>query len=149
VVQQLNGLGIPVTDADAVPKERVEAAWQAVEEDEVYHRVWHRVWGVRLRAEVLEVAARIGTAFAGERAVVVWGSVTPVGFTLSAETALRRLPAHVGPDADGVWGPGPASDLLMVSEDGASGLYLTYAHYGFEDAYELRPWGDYAISVGR
>jgi hypothetical protein len=39
------------------------------------------------------------------------------------------------------------SDLLVVADEGESGLRLEYNHYGHADEYELRSWGRYAFSL--
>jgi hypothetical protein len=45
-------------------------------------------------------------------------------------------------------GPGGiGSDLLLVADEGESGLRLEYNHYGQADEYELRSWGRYAFSL--
>jgi hypothetical protein len=147
-IEQLTDLlDFPVGRDDAVTKEAVKAALDAVKEHERFHLVWHRVWGVRLRAEVMETTARLADLLDGERALLLWGNSPAVGLRVPVAAVLRSLPEHIGPEpgADGPGGIG--SDLVLVAEEGDSGLRLEYNHHGHADEYELRSWGHYARSV--
>jgi hypothetical protein len=156
-VAELRSLGLTVDRADAVTKEAVSAAHQQVAEQDRYHLIWHRVWGVRLRDEVLATSVRLADLLHDERAVLVWRSwpadrkwpvsSVHVGFLVSVAEALRQLPAHIGPDEGEVGPGGIGSDLLLVSEDGESGIRLEYNHNARSDEYELRSWGRYARVV--
>ena len=60
---------------------------------------------------------------------------------------IKALSTRIGPEP-GEAGPGGiGSDLLLVADEGESGLRLVYNHYGHADQYELRPWGRYAFSL--
>lgn len=140
-------LGIEVDPDDALTKEAVAAAQAAMLAQQRYHRVWHRVWGVRLRDEMIETTGRLATILAGERAALVWGHSPPVGFVVPVATTLRMIPARLGP-REGEIGPGGiGSDLLLVTDDGESGLLLEYNHLSDADEYEMRTWGRYAVPV--
>ena len=146
--EQLAELGVPVRRDDAVAKEAVSAALDAVKQQDSFHLVWHRVWGVRLRSEVLETTARLASLLEGEQAVLVWGHSPPVGFLVSVAAVLRSLPQHIGPEPGDVGPGGIGSDIVLVAEEGQSGLLLEYNHHAHADEYELRSWGRYARSVG-
>ena len=48
----------------------------------------------------------------------------------------------------GAVGPGGiGSDLLLIADEGRSGLRLEYNHYAPADEYELRTWGRYERSI--
>ena len=146
--RQLGGLGLAVRGEDAVPWASAKAALDALAGQDRYHRVWHRSWGVRLRAELVETTGRLADLLEGERAVLTWGRRdTRVGFAVSASAALRALPAHVGPPPHAVGPGGIGSDLLLTSADGASGMFLTYRHEPFADEYFMESWGAYARVV--
>jgi len=101
-----------------------------------------------LRAEVIETTARLADLLEGEQAVLVWGQRPHVGFVVPVAAALRTLPEHIGPEPGKVGPGGIGSDVILVGEDGKSGLLLAYNHLGNADEYELRSWGRYARSVG-
>ncbi len=140
-------LGFAVGRDEAVTKEAVQAALEAVSAQDKFHLVWHRVWGVRLRSEVIETTARLADLLEGKRAMLVWGHSPPVGFLIPVAAALRSLPEHIGPPSGEVGPGGTVSDLVLVAEDGESGLRLEYNHHGNADEYELLSWGSYARSV--
>jgi hypothetical protein len=146
-VEQLGGLGLTVGRGDAVTKDAVQSALDAVKEWDKFHLVWHRVWGVRLRAEVSEMTSRLADILEGERAALVWGHSPPVGFLVSVAAALRSLPGHIGPEPGEVGAGGIPPDLLLVADHGQSGLRLEYNHYPNADEYELRSWGRYAREI--
>lgn len=70
--EALSSLGLAVRRDEAVAQEAVEVVQGALVAQQRYHLVWHRVWGVRLRGEMLETCARLAAALDGERAVLVW-----------------------------------------------------------------------------
>lgn len=144
---QLVSLGVAAARDDALTKEAVQAALDAVKQQDEFHLIWHRVWGVRLRVEVIETTRRLADLLDGERATLVWGHSPPVGFIVAVATALRSLPQHIGPEPGEVGPGGVGSDLLLVTDEGQSGLRLEYNHYAHADEYELRSWGRYARSV--
>jgi hypothetical protein len=146
-VNELSGLGLSVARDDAVSKEAVAAALSSALEQDKFHLVWHRVWGVRLRSELIETTDRLAGLLDGERGTFVWGVRPSVGFVVSVAAALRSLPEHIGPAPGDVGPRGVASDLLLVGDDGRSGLRLEYIHRSNADEYELRSWGRYAIPV--
>jgi hypothetical protein len=145
--ERLARLGLAVARDDVVPKEAVQSALAAAKAQDAFHLVWHRVWGARLRSEVIETTGRLAGLLDGERAVLVWGTSPPVGALVSVSAALLSLPAHIGPDHDAVGPGGVGSDLLLVADGGQSGLRLEYNHHSHADEYELRAWGRYARSV--
>jgi len=148
-------LGATLSPEDALPSTAVEAARAAHREQEQYHLIWRRVWGVRLKAEVVEVAKRLADD-APEPATLVWVwwdrqkkplRTVPVAFAVSAREALSRLPQYLGPPADEVGPGGVGSDLLLVSSDCTSGVHLDYQHYADRDEYEMLVWGAFARPV--
>ncbi len=145
--EQLGRLGLTVARDDALTKEAVQSALDAVKEQGRFHLVWHRVWGVRLRSEVIETTSRLAGMLHGEQAALVWGHPPPVGFLVPVVVALRSLPAHIGPEPGEVGPGGVGSDLLLVADEGQSGLWLEYNHHANADEYELRSWGRYAREV--
>jgi hypothetical protein len=154
-VQLSEMLDASVSPEDALPSAAVEKARAAHREQERYHLIWRRVWGVRLKAEVLDVARRLAD-HADESATLVWVwwdrekkplRAVPVAFTVSAREVLTRLPPFIGPRADEVGPGGVGSDLLLVSADCASGVHLDYQHYGDRDEYEMLVWGAFARPV--
>jgi len=145
-------LGTPLSRENALPSTAVETARAAHRAQERFHLIWRRVWGVRLKAEVLEVMRRLAD-HAPERATLVWvwrdrekkpTRAVPVAFAVSAREALFRLPAHIGPADDEVGPGGVGSDLLLVSADCTSGVHLDYQHYADRDEYEMLVWGAFA-----
>lgn len=144
---ELGLLGVTVAREDAVTKEAVHAALDAVKQQDNFHLVSHRVWGVRLRSEVMETTRRLADRLDGERATLVWGHSPPVGFVVAVATALRGLPAHIGPEPEEIGPGGVGSDLLLVADEGQSGLRLGYNHHANADEYELRSWGRFALTV--
>jgi hypothetical protein len=147
-VGQLGPLvSFPVGVDDAVTSDAVQVALGAVKAQDEFHLVWHRVWGVRLRGEVIEVTGRLAGVLEGERAVLLWGHSPPVGFLVPVAAALRSLPAHLGPGPNESGPGGVDSDLVLVAETGDSGLRLEYNHYATADEYELRSWGRYARAL--
>lgn len=145
--EQLGSLGVAIEPGDALTKEAAQATLDAVKEQEKYHRIWHRVWGVRLWAEVIKTANELADLLQGDRAALVWRHSPPVGFLVDVALALRTLPEHIGPKPGDVGPEGVGSDLLLVADEGQSGLRLEYNHYGQADEYELRSWGRYAVSL--
>jgi hypothetical protein len=147
VAEQLGGLGVPLGRDDALTKEAVQSALDAVGDLERYHFIWHRVWGVMLRSEVIETTNQLASRLEGERAALVWAHSPAVGFLVDVPQVLRALSAHIGPEPGEVGPGGIGSDLLLVADEGESGLRLEYNHYGHADEYELRSWGRYAFSL--
>jgi hypothetical protein len=144
---QLGDLGVTLGRDDALTKEAVQSALDAVGDLERYHLIWHRVWGVMLRSEVIETTNQLASRLDGERAALVWGHSPAVGFLVDVPAALSALPAYVGPEPGEVGLGGIGSDLLLVADEGKSGLRLEYNHYAHADEYELRSWGRYAFSL--
>jgi hypothetical protein len=144
-----------VTIEDALSRSAVEAARASYLEQEQFHLVWRRVWGVHLRAEMHEVARRVGDARPGPATLiwVCWNLETkpvraiPVAFKVEAQVALMQLPRHLGPPAGEVGPGGAGSDVLLVSDDGRSGVHLDYQHHGDRDEYEMLVWGEFAQPV--
>jgi hypothetical protein len=145
--EQLGGLGVTLGRDDALTKEAVQSALDAVGELERYHLIWHRLWGVMLRSEVIETTNQLASRLEGERAALVWGHSPAVGFLVDVPPVIRALSAHIGPEPGEVGPGGIGSDLLLVADEGESGLRLEYNHYGHADEYELRSWGRYAFSL--
>jgi hypothetical protein len=135
-------MGQPITGAEALSKEATRTALDAVEARAKYHLVWHRVWGAKLRDEMLETTGRLAAKLGGEAAILVWRHSPPVGFIVPVVAALLHLPAHLGPPPGGI-----SSDVLLVADDGESGLRLEYNHYANADEYELQAWGRFAVPV--
>jgi hypothetical protein len=140
-------IGEPITGAEAMSKEATRAALDAAEGEAKHHLVWHRVWGVRLRDEMLETTGRLAAKLGGEGAVLVWRHSPPVGFVVPVAAALLHLPAYLGPPPEVMGSEIISSDVLLVAGDGESGLRLEYDHYAHADEYELRVWGRFAVSV--
>ena len=148
-------LGTTVSVDQALPKSAVDAARAALSTQNRYHLVWRRVWGVRLRDEMLEIARRVAEG-PPDRAILVWVwwdrqrkplEAIPVAFEVSTASVLTQLPPHLGPPPGDVGPGGVGSDLLLVSPDGDSGVHLDYQHHGDRDEYEMLVWGAYARSV--
>ena len=142
-------LGFLVGREEAVTSVTVQAALDAVEEQKRFHLVWHRVWGVRLRSEVLETTARLADALSGERRAgrARLGALAAGRLSRTAPGSASIAPEHIGPEPGEVGHGGVGSDLVLVDEKGESGLRLEYNHYAHADEYELRSWGRYARSV--
>jgi hypothetical protein len=148
VVEQLGDFGLTLERDDALTKEAVQAALDAAADRETYHFIWHRVWGVMLRSEVIETMHHLASRLEGERAALVWDDwPAPVGFLVDVPLALRALPAHIGAKPGQVYGPVAGPYILLVADEGDSGLRLSYKHYSNADQYELRSWGRYAFSL--
>jgi hypothetical protein len=119
-----------------------QAALDAFAEQRRFHLVWHRVWGVRLRAEMVSTMRRLADLIGDDPVTLIWASTAPAAFAVSPRAALHALVPHVGPES------GDADcDLLLVAGDGLSGLALTYRHMADADEYELRSWGQFAIAL--
>jgi hypothetical protein len=142
-------LAVQVRRDDAVAMETMQAALDAIQDQERYHRVWHRIWGVNLKAEMIETARRLAALLEGEQALLVWGRSRPVGFLVPVSVVLCTLPQHIElsyvPQSYGAFGIN--ATVRLVADDGASGLLLACDHWGMADEYELRSWGRYARSV--
>ncbi|WP_027006571.1 hypothetical protein [Conexibacter woesei] len=148
-------LGTTVSADQALPRSAVDAARAAYLEQERFHLVWRRVWGVRLRDEMLETTRRLGSA-TPDRAQLVWMwwdrehkpvARTAVAFEVETATVLSQLPRHLGPPPGDVGPGGVGSDLLLVSADGSSGVHLDYEHHADRDEYEMLVWGAFARPV--
>jgi hypothetical protein len=144
---QLGDLGITLGRDDALTREAVQSALDAVEEQARYHFIWHRIWGGRLRSEVIATTTQLASRLEGERAVLVWGYPTAVAFLVDVPLVLKTLPGQIGPEPDDLLSGGIGSDILVVADDGDSGLQLGYKQYPHADEYWLHPWGRYAFSL--
>jgi hypothetical protein len=140
---------------DALARSVVDGARSAYASQERRHLVWRRVWGVRLREEMLAIACRVADR-APDRAVLVWMwwdlqrrpvRAIPVAFEVPTRLALTELPRHLGPPAGEVGPGGVGSDLLPVSTGGESGVHLDYEHHADRDEYEMLVWGAHARPV--
>ena len=132
-------LGYGVGADQAISREGVCAAIRAITQQSRAHQSWHRVWGVRLRDEMLDLIDRLAEALIDERAVLLWQSSVPVGFELPVPVALR-LADQVGVD-------GPGQDLVLVGDAGDSGLVLAYERLPDAEQFELASWGRFAMPI--
>jgi hypothetical protein len=153
-VEQLGDFGVTLERDDALTKEAVQAALDALRELAAYHLIWHRVWGVMLRSEFIETTHHLASRLEGERAALVWGNWPPIwsnwppaGFLVDVPLALRALSEHIGPEPGEVYGPVSGPYILIVADEGDTGLMLEYHHYPKADEYWLRSWGRYAFSL--
>lgn len=146
-LEHINDLGVALGRDDALAAEAVQAALDAVEKRKGFHGIWHRVWGVMLRSEAMETTNRLASRLEGERAVLLWREVPPVGFVVDVSLALRALSEHIGPEPGELGAVGPGYVVLLVADGGESGLRFGYEHYGSADQYELESWGRYALPL--
>ena len=75
------------------------------------------------------------------------GPLAAVGFLIGVGDILRLLPDQIGPEPGDDGRATAAPDLVLIGDDGASGLRLEYNHRGHADEYELQVWGRYAVPV--
>ena len=145
-------LGTRLSAQDALPQAAVESARSAYLQQERYHLIWRRVWGVRLRDEMLEICRRLASDLP-DRVTLVWVDWdekrkpvqgAAVAFEVAAQIVLLELPQHLGPPPDNVGPGGAGSDILLTCADGQSGVHLDYQHHADRDEYEMLVWGAFA-----
>lgn len=135
--EELAARGLVVGPEAGLAIEACRAALDAVAAQEPFHLVWHRIWGVRLRAEMIVTVGKLADVLGDDPVTLVWNSRrSAAAFAVSPREALKVLGPQLGPGPDDA-----TSDLVLFDSDGEGGLVLNYEHHLSSDDYELRTWG--------
>ncbi len=134
--------GLPVGPDEFLSLEAHNAALATLAAQRRLYLVWHRIWGVRMRAGMESTMRRLAELIGDEPVMLVWGSPAPSAFAVWPQAALHALDDYVGPD-DGNAG----RDLMLVTDEGPSGLVLAYRHLADVDEDERRSRGHFAIAL--
>ncbi|CAA9470890.1 MAG: hypothetical protein AVDCRST_MAG67-17 [uncultured Solirubrobacteraceae bacterium] len=120
-VEALLGKRIPA--GGIADRRKVQDVLAVSDAQSQYHHTSHRCWGTRLKAEMMQIAARVGARL-DEDAWLVWQQQHQAAFLLPASLVLERLPQHIEMRMSD-----RETDLIFVSDDGTAGLTLGCTHW--------------------
>ena len=140
-------IGAVVRPSDAASSDAVQLALNAVQAQERSALAWQRTWAANLRSEMLETTDGLASALKGNRTLLIWGTAPPLGFSVDLGDALSTLPRLVGPEPGVPVSERFGDELLLLGENGKSGLHLLCRPSQSGDQYDLRAWGRYARTL--